>query len=251
MPAPIGLQLYTIRDFLGKDYEGGVRKIADMGYVGVETAGFPGTTPEKAAKLFRELGLEVTSAHVGLPIGKDKQPILDLMNTIGSKRIISGLWADQFKTDDEIKKSCDKFNESSAVATANGMTFGIHNHWWEFLKVGDRYAYQIMLEYLDPNVFFELDVYWVQTAGLDPVAVTREFGARAPLLHIKDGPAVQKVPTTAVGDGKVDIPGIIEAAKPTAQWMIVELDACATDMMEAVQKSYTYLTTTKLARGRK
>jgi len=251
MSAPVALQLYSIRDYLARDFEGGVRKIAAMGYVGVEPAGFPGTTPEEAGKLFKELGLEVPSAHTRLPIGVDTRQTIDEMNAIGCKRIVSGFGPDQYKSVDEIKRSCARFNEASAVAAANGMTFGIHNHWWEFLKVDGRYAYQIMLENLDKKVFFEVDTYWVKTAGADPAAVVRELGARAPLLHIKDGPAVQNAPMTAVGDGKLDVPAIVKAGGSTTEWLIVELDACATDMMEAVQKSCNYLTSNNLARGRK
>ena len=78
-----------------------------------------------------------------------------------------------------------------------------------------------------------------------------ELGKRAPLLHIKDGPCVKGQPMTAVGDGKVDVPAVAKAGAATAEWMIVELDSCATDMMAAVKKSYDYLTGKGFARGNK
>lgn len=251
MAAPVALQLYTVREALAKDFEGIVRKVADLGYVGVETAGFPGTTPPAAAKLFKDLGLQVCSAHMGLPVGDKKQEILDTMATLGCKRIVSGFGPDQFKTIDLIKATCAKFNEASASARANGMTFAIHNHWWEYQQTEGRYVYKVMLENLTPDVLFELDTYWVQTGGCDPAAVAKELGARAPLLHIKDGPCVKDQPMTAVGEGKVDFPAVVKAAGKNTEWMIVELDRCATDMMEAVAKSYKYLTSKKLARGKK
>lgn len=251
MPAPIALQLYTLREAMAQDFEGVVRKVADVGYVGVEPAGFPGTTPEAAGRLFGELGLEVPSAHTPLPIGEQKQEVLDTMNALGSRRIVSGLGPDHFKTTDQIKASCDTLNEASAAAVEHGMTFGIHNHWWEFLQVEGRYVYQVMLEHLASEVFFEVDTYWVKTAGVDPAAVVRELGARAPLLHIKDGPCTKEAPMTAVGEGIVDFHSIAEAGGNIAEWMIVELDRCATDMMEAVEKSYTYLIGERLARGNK
>jgi len=251
MPAPIALQLYTVREAMAEDFEGVVRKVADMGYVGVEPAGFPGTTPEAAGRLFRELGLKVPSAHTPLPIGEKKQEVLDTMGAIGSRRIVSGQGPDNFKTTDQIKAACDRFNAASVVAVEHGMTFGIHNHWWEFLQVEGRYVYRVMLEHLTSDVFFEVDTYWVQTAGVDPAAVVRELGARAPLLHIKDGPCVKEAPMTAVGEGIVDFHSIAEAGGKTAEWMIVELDRCAIDMMEAAEKSYTYLIREGLARGNK
>ena len=103
----------------------------------------------------------------------------------------------------------------------------------------------------ESTVFFQIDTYWVQTAGLDPAQVIKEFGSCAPSLHIKDGPAVQRVPQVAVGDGVMDFPSIIQAAEDTAEWLIVELDHCATDMLTAVEKSYRYLVGEGLARGNK
>ena len=91
MPAPIALQLYTVREAIARDYEGVVRKVADIGYAGVETAGFPGTTPEAAGKLFRELGLAVPSAHGPMPVGDKTNEVVDMMHAIGSTRIVSGL----------------------------------------------------------------------------------------------------------------------------------------------------------------
>jgi len=70
------------------------------------------------------------------------------------------------------------------------------------------------------------------------------------MLHIKDGPAVVSEPHVAAGEGVMDIPGVVQAAKGTAEWLIVELDYCATDMLEAVQKSYRYLVGRNLARGK-
>ncbi len=78
----------------------------------------------------------------------------------------------------------------------------------------------------------------------------RELGARAPLLHIKDGSCKKEDPMTAVGEGVMDFHAIAEAGSSTVEWMIVELDECATDMMEAVEKSCTYLTEEGLAQGK-
>jgi sugar phosphate isomerase/epimerase len=252
MTIPIALQLYTVREAMAEDFAEVVKKVADIGYVGVEPIfRFPNTTTEEAAQLFRDLGLDVPSAHVPVPIGGDKNKVLDYMGIMGSTRIISGKGPDDFRTIDQIKRTCDLFNQAHAVAFENGMTFGVHNHWWEYLQVEGRYAYQVMLEYLDPGVFFELDTYWIQTAGVDPAEVVRELGPRAPLLHIKDGPAVHNEPMQAIGDGVLDFPAIVQAGEGTVEWHVVELDRCATDMMEAVERSYQYLVGEGLARGNK
>ncbi|MBN1878030.1 MAG: sugar phosphate isomerase/epimerase [Anaerolineae bacterium] len=248
---PVGLQLYSVREYAQDDFEGTVRKVAAMGYAGVEPAGFPGTTPEAAGKLFKELGLVAPSAHTALPLGDQKNEVLDAMQAIGCPRIISGKGPADFETMDKTKAACDLFNEANQVARANGMMFGIHNHWWEYQKLEDRYIYQIMLELLDPAIFFELDTYWIQTAGVDPAQIAREMGTRAPFLHIKDGPCVKSEPMTAAGDGVMNFPAIVEAGRPHTEWLIVELDRCATDMMAAVEKSYRYLVQSGLGKGNK
>jgi sugar phosphate isomerase/epimerase len=252
MASPIGLQLYSVREYAQQHgFEAAVRKVAAMGYVGVEPAGFPGATAEAAGKLFKKLGLVAPSAHTGLPLGDTKNEVLDAMRAIDCPRIITGKGPVDFETMDKIKATCDLFNQANQVAQENGMAFGIHNHWWEYLQVEGRYVYQVMLELLDPAIFFELDTYWIKTAGVDPAQVVQEMGARAPFLHIKDGPCIKSEPMTAVGDGVVDVPAIVEAGKPHTEWLIVEIDRCATDMMEAVAKSYSYLVGGGLAEGRR
>lgn len=252
MTSPIALQLYSVREYAqARGFEDAVRKVAAMGYVGVEPAGFPGTTAEAAGKLFKELDLVAPSAHTGLPLGDAKNEVLDAMRAIECPRIITGKGPADFETLDKIKATCDLFNQANQVAQENGMAFGIHNHWWEYSQVEGRYVYHVMLELLDPSIFFELDTYWIKTAGVDPARVVQEMGARAPFLHIKDGPCVKDEPMTAVGDGLVDVPAIVEAGKPHTEWLVVELDRCATDMMEAVARSYRYLVEGGLARGSK
>jgi sugar phosphate isomerase/epimerase len=147
---------------------------------------------------------------------------------------------------DDIQRSCDLLNESNAGARSRGLAFAVHNHWWEYEKVDGRYVYQTMLELLDPSVLFELDTYWIRTAGCDPAAVVKEHGARAPLMHIKDGPANKEQPMQALGQGVIDVPALLKAGAGNVEWVIVELDRCATDMFEAVRQSYDYLAAANL-----
>ena len=250
--APIALQLYSVREAMSEDFAAAVRRVAEIGYIGVEPAlSTLGATPTQAGKLFRELGLRVPSAHTSVPVGESKNTVLDAMAALGGRRIIPPLGADRFETIDLTRRTCDLLNEAHAVAIENGFSLGVHNHWWEFQQVEGRYVYHVMLEHLHPQISFEIDTYWVQLAGLDPAAVVRELGSRAPLLHIKDGPATMDDPMTAVGDGEMDVQSIVKAARGTSEWIIVELDRCATDMMAAVEKSYDYLVAEGLAYGHK
>lgn len=245
----LGLQLYTLREQLVSDYAGVMRQVAEAGYAGVEPAGFPGSSLQEAAALYRDLGLTVCSAHTPLPVGDDREPVLEQMRTLGATRIVSGRRPEQFKDLASIRESCSLFNEAAANAAAVGMTFHIHNHWWEFGMLEGRRVHEIMLEHLDPAVGFEIDVYWVQTSGCDPASVIRRIGKRAPLLHIKDGPCAQGEPMVAVGQGRVDMQAVAEAASE-AEWFIVELDRCATDMIVAVRASASYLVEKGWVNGR-
>ena len=241
MTKRIALQLYSVRDEAAKDFEGTVRRVAEMGYPAVETAGFPGSTAQKAARLFEELGLTVTSAHMGLPLGERKQEALETLEALGKPALVcTQIGPDDVKSVEAIERLCGRLNEGYGVARDNGIAFGVHNHWWEFGMLNGRLVHHYMLERLDPGIFFELDTYWIKVGGQDPIEIGKAAGSRAPMLHIKDGPAVFNQPMTAVGDGVIDIPGIIAAAVPDA-WQIVEMDSCATDVMVAAKKSYDYL----------
>ncbi len=252
MPAPLALQLYSLRELLNTGYAAGIIKVAEIGFAGVETAGFPGTTPQAAAQLFRELGLTVCSAHSPLPLGDKQAEVLETMATLDCARLICA-WKPQelFASFDGIRQVCDELNEANVVARANGLTLSYHNHWAECARVGGRLAYEIMLDQLAPDILFEVDTYWAKTAGVDPAAMVRQLGKRAPLLHIKDGPCVMDAPMTAVGDGVVDVPGIVAAGAGATEWLIVEIDRCATDMFEAVAKSYRYMVGKGLAHGKR
>ncbi|MGQ0604809.1 MAG: sugar phosphate isomerase/epimerase family protein [Anaerolineales bacterium] len=252
MTIPVALQLYTLRDSLQHDFAETIERVASVGYAGVETAGFPKTTPEAAARLFADLGLAVCGAHGPLPLGNDRQRVIETMQALNCRRLINA-WQppEKFTTRASVEAVCAALNEANVVAQANGFSLGYHNHWFEFENRFDGVtAHALMARTCDPQVFFEIDVYWVKTAGEDPASVVRDYGARAPLLHIKDGPAVRDAPMTAVGAGVMDIPAVVSATGTHTEWLIVELDQCATNMFTAVEQSYRYLVDSGLGHGK-
>jgi sugar phosphate isomerase/epimerase len=255
--AKIGIQLYTVRTAIEKDFDTTIRRIADMGYLGVETYFLPEyILLAAAASSLREVGLEVLGCHCNLPIGDDRDMTLKMAETYQSNRMIYHGWPqdDKYKDLDAIKSTVELYNEISLSLKAEGLRFGLHNHWWEFEKAESYYPFYYLLENLNPDIFFEIDVYWAKTGGQDPVKVVSDFASRAPLLHIKDGPAqkgelaYQQVPA---GAGTVDFPGIVKAGGTNTEWMIVEFDEYENDIFDGIQQSYHYLTNNKLARGRK
>ena len=249
---PIGLQLYSVREELAEDFEGTVRKIADMGYVGVEPYGGLPVDLNDAASLFKELDLQVPNSHVGFPDDEGKDAVLQLAEEFGLSRVaIAFLPPDLYDTIESIKGVCEQLNHANEFAKSNNLTLGYHNHWFEFKEIDGQSTLDLMLSELDDDIFLEVDTYWVQVGGRDILPVLEKIGNRAPLLHIKDGSLNREDAMLPVGDGKMPVAEIVAATSDTAEWHIVEIDRCDTDMLEAVQKSYTYLTTNGLSKGKK
>jgi sugar phosphate isomerase/epimerase len=250
MQPKLALQLYTLRDALNRDFAGTMGRIADYGYVGVETAFFaPEITHRYAHEVITSLGLEICSIHCELPLGDQRESVLQQAADLGAQRIVWHGWPEdaRYATLGGIAELAGEYNAAAKIAHEAGLTLGIHNHWWEFQLVGEKRAYQHVLEQLDPAIFWELDAYWATVAGCDPVAVLHELGLRVPLLHLKDGPAIQDELKMAVGTGALNIPAIVAAASH-AEWLIVELDDYAGDMFEAIEQSAGYLKNMGLVR---
>ena len=239
----ISVQLYSVRELLASDFEGVVRKISAMGYAGVETAGFPGTTPAAAARLFKEVGLKVVSSHGSLPLGEKQNEILDGVLSVGSPiYVVPSVKPDEIASVAATRRFCDRLNEAAEVCRGYGLKFGYHNHWMEMADLGGSRVYQVMNAALDPGIVFEVDTYWVKVAGLDPAAVVAELGSRASLLHIKDGPLTREAAMVALGTGKMDFQGLFKAAR-YLEAPIVEFDRCAGDILADLKQSVDYLNT--------
>lgn len=248
MAKPIAIQLYTVRELCAKDFAGTLKKIAGIGYKGVEFAGLHGMAAADVADLTGDLGMEAAGAHVGLP-GGDVSALVDELRTLGATRAVSGVGPNDLQTAEACAQVAKRFQAAAQRLAPHGIELCYHNHWWEFDEVEGSTAYERLLQGA-PALKAELDVYWTADGGYDPVEVLGWMGDRAPLLHIKDGPLEKGAPHTAVGAGKLDFPAIVAAIDPRiTDWLIVELDHCATDMLEAVRQSYAYLTSKGLAEG--
>lgn len=268
MKPELSVQLYSVREDAKKDYEGTIRRIADMGFKNVEPAGFPGSTPEAAATLFKELGIAAPSCHGGLPIGDDKHKIIEEAQMLGVRNIYTGCppnYPDSFKSVDAIKEVAATFNEASEFAAEYGIKVGIHNHTFEMLDIDGKPAYEYFLEATNENVMWEADIYWVMAGGRSITDFIKRIGTRGEFLHFKDGSfdgsdSVLELKEGAhglvadireflpAGEGAVDLIGSAAVAEH-AKYLTVELDSYNGNMMEAIQKSYTYFTSNNLATG--
>jgi sugar phosphate isomerase/epimerase len=255
--AQIALQLYTVRKLFETDFDGTMRKIADMGFVGIETYPLPDNVPlERAGRVIRDVGLKVIGMHTELPVGKQRDDALRMADAYNCDMVIYPGWpqSEKYRNVDEMKQTAEIYNDTAAFLNTRGLHFGLHNHWWEFEKTDGVYPFYYLLEHLDAEVVFEIDTYWAKTGGLNPAKVVRDFGRRAPLLHIKDGPATKGEKAYAqvpAGEGSMDFPAIAAAGGVNIKWMIVEFDEYDKDIFDGIRKSYAFLTKRGLARGKK
>lgn len=236
---PISIQLYTVRE-QAKDgnHLKALQQIADIGYEGVEGHGY-GMTPTEFRRTVEDMGMKVSSYFGPFPLPDKINEFIDTALGLGVTQTVSGFWIEDFESVDAIQRTADKVSEAIPVLGAAGLNFSLHNHWFEFEPVEGRLAMDRLLE-LVPSLNLEIDIYWCAAFGLnDPAAVVSRLRDKAPLLHVKDGPLVKGEPHVAVGSGVLDIPAVLAAGDP--EWWVVELDECATDMMEAVAQSYRYL----------
>ncbi len=245
---PIGLQLYTLREALAEDLEGTLKRVAEIGYASVEP--YNGMDHTVAAPIIKDLGMAVYSLHAALPLGDDEALVLEQATAYGATQVInSGQPAEEYKTAEGVQAVIERLNKSQEVLAANGYQFGYHNHWWEFVTFDGKLAWDVLLEGLNPDVYLQIDTYWAKVGGQDPLALLKTHGERVAVPHFKDGPAdSQEADMVALGDGVMPIPELVAAS--SAVYYIVELDRCATDMMEAVARSFAYMTEQGFAHGR-
>jgi sugar phosphate isomerase/epimerase len=245
---PIALQLYTLREWAAQDFPAVLKKVAEIGYKGVEFAGLHGMPAAEVRSLIDDLGLVTCSAHGPMPNAGNTDLLTEECNTLGHQYLVTGPGG-PIDTMDNVLAAADRFNAGVEALRGSGIKLGLHNHWLEFQPVEGKLPEDVILERA-PRMFAQLDVYWIAVGGPDSVETVARLKDRAPLLHIKDGMIDPPQPHTAVGQGVLDIPGIVEAADPNVcEWLIVELDSCATDMVKAVEDSYRYMIDNGLAAG--
>jgi sugar phosphate isomerase/epimerase len=249
---PISLQLYTLRELASKDFIDVLKKVADVGYKGVEPAGLFNNEPAEVRKVVEDLGMTVSSNHQPWPSRENINEVLDVAAGLGTDIVICGFQREDFTDIDTIKKTADAANFIVEKLVAGGLRVAVHNHYWEFDTIDGRLKYDIFME-MCPDLLCEIDTYWSANFGaVDPIEVVSKYRSRTPLLHIKDGTFVKEEPQKPIGFGKMDIPAVIGAADESVlSWLIVELDNADRDMLQAVAESYAYLTGEGLAAGNK
>lgn len=248
---PISVQLYSLRDASKVDFGAVLERLSAIGYAGVEPFHPFGMTARQLRERIDGLGMQISSSHWPWANRAPINEVVDMIQELGLSRAAGGYGPEDFKDRDAIERTADVTNGIVEALAPHGIELFLHNHWWEYELLDGAPKYHL-LQQLCPKVKFEIDTYWACNFGA--VNVANEIARvkdRVPLLHIKDGPLTKAQPHVAVGAGKMDIAGIVAAADPNVlEWLIVELDACATDMMTAVEGSFRFLTAQGLGRGR-
>ena len=241
--SPIALQLWTVRDLFAADADLALSHVKASGFSAVELAPLPpGLSFSRLVESLSRHDLAVVSIHGDLPTPATIDYWRRLATACRCSKMVWHGWPrdPRFGSLTGVRDLISSCNAAAALVRDHGLALGLHNHWWEFEPLEGVQPIRLMHDALHPDVFWQLDVYWAQTAGADPANVIAEMGSRVRSIHWKDGPCVHGEPMTALGRGKVDIPRILRALTRPADW-VIELDDCATDPLEAARQSRVYL----------
>jgi len=196
---PIGIQLYTVRDALKRDYDGTLAQLVEMGYREVESGkDHDKPDPHEMRDALVRHGLTSPSYHVDWKSLGDDWPNVIEANKIVGRTYLVNPWIDEEVRDkpDGWKHATDTLNRAGETAQKAGIQFAYHNHWIEFVPLADgTLPYDILLANLDPSlVKMEMDLGWITVGGQDPVKYFERYPGRFPMVHVKD---VHQVPDAA------------------------------------------------------
>ncbi|HJQ22052.1 MAG TPA: sugar phosphate isomerase/epimerase [Gemmatimonadaceae bacterium] len=239
----VGLQLYTVREEMQKSVEATLARVAQIGYKEVEFAGFFGRSAQQIADALRANGLTSPASHVQYDPATWDRTLADA-KTIGNEYVVNPWIPEQLRTDDGIKHVAEMMNTAAVSANAAGLKLAYHNHDFEFKPMASgKLIYDYLLENTDPQkVLMEMDLYWINHGGADPLAYWRKYPGRFPLVHVKDMKADRSM--ADVGSGTLPWAKYFhERALAGVKHFFVERDDAAStgDAFQAIANSYNYL----------
>lgn len=255
----IGVQVYTVRNELGKDFSGTIKKVADIGYNYLELFNYKeGKIYNKPVKEINGIldnnNIKAVSLHVETGANSPDQDATMVKNwekvvsdaaEMGLEYLVCAYLADtERQSIDDYKKIADLFNKSGEVCKQYGIQFGYHNHAFEFEPMDNEVPYDILLEQTDDElVKMELDLYWIIKAGQDPVKYFKAHPGRFPLWHVKDISNNEEQYFTEVGNGSINWQTIFQHTELSGmKRFFVEQDKCRdSSPLESLTISYQYL----------
>jgi len=257
---PLGLQLYTVRQDLAKDFDGTVKKVRDIGIRHVQAnLTMSGKSAQDQKKLYDSLGISWKSIHAGGNDLRDTpQATIDQAKAVGITNItcsfplypVDRATIMAGPTVDDWKKNVDAFNKIGGLCKAAGLSFAYHNHNIEFRKIGDVVPYDLLLKETNPAlVQMEMDIGWVVAGGADPVSYLTKYPDRYHSLHIKDlkNQGIpnnnMKMISAIIGKGIIDWKAVLAAAQKTrVERAFLEIEEpYDPSPLEMVKQSFDYL----------
>jgi sugar phosphate isomerase/epimerase len=255
-----GIQLYAVKDSLAADPGETLRRVRDIGFREVETAGLAGLSAREFRRLLDDHGLTAPSAHLDFSA---PETAFEQAHTLGAAYAASGslrgLLPGEYSggmTLDEAHRTAELANRLGEQARRAGIRYVYHNHHVEFAAEGGRIAYDVLLSETDPaRVQFEIDCGWMVIGGRSPADYFARYPQRFPLIHVKDflgaAPrtgtaafATYDYPGAELGHGMIDYRPIFAAAeKAGLRHYFVEQEGPFNRMsqLEAARQAYEYV----------
>lgn len=238
----LGLQLYSVKEAAEKDLLDVLEQVAEMGYKGVQFAGFYSHSAEEVKEKMDELGLKAAGAHVQISELQDNfDELLAYHEEIGNKVLICPFLSEDMRTTEEdYERTAELFNEIGKKVKEAGFSFGYHNHAFEFDLFDGKTGFDILYENTNPDfVKMELDCFWVVHAGHSPEKIMKQYSDRLFSLHLKDLMIENHEPvSTEIGNGIINIQELIEDGKTlNVNWFIVEQEDFKQDPLESARQN--------------
>ena len=245
---PVAVQLYSVRNEAEKDFAGTVKKIAEMGYDGVELAGLYGLSTEEVLRALEEAELPAVSAHVPVEeFEKDMEKTLDQYEALGCRWLaIPWLPEERRFGGERYEETLQLMRKISEGCGSRGMQLLYHNHAFEFEKTPEGvYHLDRLYEDVPAGVLdAEPDMCWVQVGGEDPCGFLQKYKGRCPVLHMKDFVwKGEEAELTVLGQGEVAVKAAAQTgAECGAEWFVIEQDDHPTGTpMENMEQGLVFL----------
>ena len=185
----LGLQLYSVRGDMARNFYGTLKKVKEMGYDSVEFAGLFGHTAAEISEMCADIGLTPISAHVPfVEMMADPEKTMETYAAIGCKYIVIPYLTPEYRPDGEkFAELLDGAKILGEAANKAGLTLLYHNHDFEFKRIGGEYALDVIYSTVSPSLLqTEIDTCWAKVGGVDPAEYVRKYTGRAPVVHLKD-----------------------------------------------------------------
>lgn len=217
----VGVQLYTVRDDMKKDFEGTITKVAAVGYKEVEFAGYFDHSPKDIRAILDRNGLTAPSMHIGYASLGEKWPgVIEAATVVGHQYIVNPWIEEELRKQPDIwKRAAETFNRAGEISKKSGIQFAYHNHWFEFIPLNGKMPYDTLLEECDPNlVKMQLDLCWITVGGQDPLKYFDRYPGRFPLVHVKDIKKLPRVSTAGAQDFGSSLEDMTEVGSGLIDW---------------------------------